>query len=537
MSLTQKSLSAVLWSGVDIFLRQGLQFFLSIILARLLTPEDFGLIAIMTLFTGVGGIFIESGFCQALVQRQDITPADESTVFYFNLAAGLIVALGLCAASPWIAAYFDKPILQALTYIMALNLFVGAFGSIHSTLMTKRLDFKTPMKIGVVSSLVSGILAVVLAWRGFAVWSLALQSLASTVITVILLWYWNSWRPSWIFSFASLRSLFGFGSFLLLSGLLDTLLNRLLLAFIGKLFSASELGFYTRAFGTQQLPSGLLTTILHRVTLPVFSAASADKAMLARGVQKALISIMIINIPAMLGLAVVAEPLVITLFGDKWLPSAPILKVLCIYGVLWPLHVINLNVLMAQGHSNLFFRIEIIKTVIAVSTILAASPYGLMAVVWSQVLVSLIGFFVNAYYTGVFIRYPAWRQILDISPYLVVASFMAIVIMQIDAYTSILAPIKLLLMTVSGALFYWLTCRLLKLSAFEMCTELVMSLIGSRFNFAIPYAKILIIIGLAITTLILWPTAYMLLKDFWPKLTEITFSFYQKSEFSNAIVN
>jgi O-antigen/teichoic acid export membrane protein len=506
---------AIFWSGIDIFLKQGLQFLLSIILARLLTPEDFGLIAIMAIFSSLGGIFIESGFSQALVQRQDVTHKDESTVFYFNITVGLLIALGLCAASSWIAIFFERPMLRELTYIMALNLFLGAFGTIHSTLMTKNLDFKTPMKIGAFSSILSGLLAVALAWQDYGVWSLAFQTLASTIISVSLLWYWHPWRPKLIFCIQSLRSLFRFGSFLLLSGLLDTLLNRLLHAFIGKLFSASELGFYTRAFGTQQLPSGLLTSVLHRVTFPIFSAAASDKQTLARGVQKALISIMIINIPAMLGLAVVAEPLVRTLFGDKWLPSVPILKVLCVYGLLWPLHVINLNVLMAQGHSNLFFRIEILKTLIAVSAILAASSYGLLAVVWSQVLVSLVGFFINAYYTGVYLKYPAWRQIIDISPYLLVAGIMSIVIMPIDLNSSITPPLKLVIMTICGSWFYWMTCRLLRLSAFEMCWESVMSILLPRFNFLSSYAKMLRMVILVICAVILLQNTFGKFNEIW----------------------
>ena len=507
-------------------MRQGLQFFVSILLARLLSPEDFGLLAMLYVFTGIAGLFIDSGFSSSLIQQQHITLEDESTVFFFNLGTGLIVALGLCSAAPWIAFFFEQPALQGLTYLMALNLFIGAFGAIQSTLMNKNLDFKTPMKIGAVASLVSGVLAVCLAWQGYGIWSLALQSLASTTVTIAMLWFLNPWRPSWTFSFGSLRSLFRVGSFLLLSSLLDTIYNRLYSVLIGKLFSVRDLGFYTRASGTQQLPTGVLTAVLNRVAFPIFAAASADKALLARGVRKALLSIMLLNIPAMLGMAVVAEPLVVTLFGEKWLPSVPILKVLCLSGVLWPLHVINLNVLIAQGHSNLFFRIEIIKKIVGVSAIIFASAYGLMAIAWSQLAVSVVCFLINAHYTGVLINYSAWHQTLDLIPYLIVGVSMSLVVIPIELYTTFSPQVKLTLMSVSGAIFYWLACRVLRLAAFEMFSVLGTQWAGSRFNLFFPYAKAMLFIVLTVWIwMAIWQLSSLgIFEEYWQLLTRLTFA-------------
>ncbi|MGJ0490389.1 lipopolysaccharide biosynthesis protein [Methylobacter sp.] len=493
MSLTHKSLSAVLWSGADVFLRQGLQFFVSILLARLLSPEEFGLLAILSIFTGIATLFIDSGLNSALIQRQDISRKDESTVFFFNLAAGLLVALALCLSAPWIAAFFEQPalqeknhgmastlfstpwiasffeqpVLQSLTYVMALNLFVGSFGSIQGVLLTKALDFKTLMKTNAVASLLSGALAVFLAWKGFGVWSLALQILVSTLISVTLLWLWHPWRPQWIFSLVSLRSLFRFGGFMLLSGLLDTLYTRLYSVIIGKLYSARELGFYTRADNIQQLPVGVLTNVLNRVAFPVFSAAAADKARLALGMRKVLRIIMLFNIPAMLGLMAVAEPLVITLIGEKWLPSVPILQVLCLAGMMWPLHVLNLNVLMAQGHSNLFFRVEILKKIIAIIAIVIASFHGVLAIAWSQVVASVLCFPINAHYTGIFLGYSAWKQTLDILPYLAVSVLMISAIWPIHIYFTFHPAAQLGLMTGLGAFVYLLACRLFRLTAFN----------------------------------------------------------------------
>ncbi|WP_262966584.1 lipopolysaccharide biosynthesis protein [Methylobacter psychrophilus] len=499
--MKERIFSATLWSGADIFMRQGLQFFVSIILARLLSPEEFGLLAMLSLFTGIAGLFIDSGFSSALIQRQDITSKDESTVFFFNLGTGLFVALGLCLAAPWIdrffeqpilqdktfvttlnlytvpwlASFFELPVLQSLTYVMAFNLLLGSFASIQGVLLTKVLNFKALMKIGVVASLLSGVLAVALAWKGFGIWSLALQSLASTLITVVLLWLWHPWRPQWVFSLASLRSLFRFGGFMLLSGLLDTLYTRIYSIIIGKLFSAQELGFYTRADNTQQLPVNVLTNVLHRVAFPIFSADAADKVQLARRMRKALRTIMLLNIPAMLGMMVVAEPLVITLIGEKWLPSVPILQVLCLGGVIWPLHVLNLNVLMAQGYSNLFLRIEIVKKVIGIIAIVVASFYGILAIAWSQVVVGVLCFLINAHYTKVFLDYSAWKQTRDLLPYLTVSILMTLVIWPIHIYLTLHPSAELGLMIGAGALFYLLACRLFRLEAFnELWTILIL---------------------------------------------------------------
>lgn len=498
MSLTNKSLSAVFWSGADMFLRQGLQFFVSILLARLLSPEDFGLLAMLYLFTGIAGLFIDSGFTPVIIQRQNITFTDESTVFFFNLGAGFVVALGLCWSAPWTAAFFDQPILRNLTYVMALNLFIGAFGSMHFTLLDKNLDFKTPTKIRAIASLVSGVTGVVLAWQGFGVWSLALQSLASTIVLVALAWLLSPWRPSFIFSFASLRSLFRTGSFLLLTQLLEILYNRLFSALIGKLFSVRDLGFYTRASSTYLLPTGTIAGMVNRVAYPVFSAAATDKAMLARGVRKSLLSIMVINIPMMLGLAVVAEPLVVTLFGLKWLPSVPLLRVLCLSGLLAPHLLINLSVLVAQGHSNLYFRIEVIKKIIGIGAIIIASFYGLMAIVWSQVAVSVISFVINAHYTGVFLKYSVWRQTVDMLPYLILSVIMSLAIWPIDLYTTFSSAIKLALMTISGFVLYVTVCWMLRLEAFEMLLELGTRHLGSRFQRILPYSKLLLWTGLPV---------------------------------------
>ena len=426
MTLKSRALSATLWSGADILMRQGLQFGVSIALARLLSPEEFGTIALLYLFTGIASAFVDSGFSSALIQRQEITHTDESTVFWFNLMIGASVALGLWAVAPFIAGFFALPILVPLTGVLALNIFLSALGSIHSTLLTKHLNFRVQMKISGFATLISGAVAIAMAWYGYGVWALAAQTLAATSATTLLLWCISPWQPAMVFSKKSVRQLFGFGGYMLASGLLDIIYNRAYTVLIGNFFGVRELGFYNRADNTKQLPVGVLTGILARVALPIFSAAADDKVQLRRGVQLALRGMMLVNVPMMLGVAATAEPLVLTLFGAKWLPSVPILQILSLGAVLWPLHVINLNVLMAQGHSHLFFRLEVAKKLLGSALLIAGTFYGIVGIAWSQVIFGIFAFAINAHYSKRFLNYGVFAQTRDFSAILTISIFMAL---------------------------------------------------------------------------------------------------------------
>jgi teichuronic acid exporter len=453
-------------------MRKGLQFFVSILLARLLMPEDFGVIAMLYVFISLAGVFIDSGFSSALIQRQGITHTDESTVFFFNLCMAAFASFTLCLFAPWIAGFFGLPVLQSLTYVMALNLLIGAFGSIHNTLLNKALDFKTIAKVGVVASSVSGLFAIAMAWWGFGVWSLALQTLLSSLISVAFLWRWHQWRPRWEFSLVSLRSLFRFGGYMMLSGVLDTLYTQLYAVLIGKLFSARELGYYARADSTQQLPVAVLTSVLNRVAFPIFSEAAVDPARLKMGVRKILVTIMLLNIPVMLGLAVLAEQLIVTLFGVKWLPSVPFLQVLCLGGVIWPLHVINLNALMAQGRSDLFFRIEMIKKAVGLPLIVLASWHSVLAIAWIVVLQGVFAFFINAHYSRVLLGYGAWQQLRDTLPYFGVGLTMALSIWWGSQVMDLSPVVELAVLSVAGAVLYFVSCHFLRLAAFKEIVEI-----------------------------------------------------------------
>ena len=448
--LKRKALFAAYWSSAEVILRQGLQFGLSVVLARLLTPHEFGTIALLYLLAGIAGAIVDSGLSAALIQRRDVTKVDESSVFWFNLTVGAVIALGLMAAAPVIASFFDQAILVPLTAVLALTLLVGAIGSIHSALLTKQLEFRTQLKVSTFATALSGLVAIVLAWRGFGVWALAAQSLVATTTTTVSLWLFHRWRPDRVFSVVSVRKLFGFGGYMLIATLLDVAYRRLYTLLVGKLYGVGDLGLFGRAESVKQVPADLVGG-LARVALPAFVEAVHDKDQLHRGVRLALRSTMLINVPMMLGLAALAEPLVLTVFGPAWLPSAPILEILCLGGLLWPAQVINVNILMAQGHSHPLLRLEVVKKTLGMMLLAIGALHGVTGIAWSQVAFSLLAFFMNSSYTKRYLGYGPIAQIRDFLPTILVSAPMAAIVSLANGLLWLAPALKLSCLVLLGA--------------------------------------------------------------------------------------
>lgn len=471
--LKSKALHALFWSFLERFGQQGIQFVISIILARLLFPEDFGLVAMLAIFMGIAQSFINSGFGQALIQKQVSTRIDECSIFYFNIFVGFLAAGLLCLSAPWIAGFYNQPLLVPLTYALSLNLIINAFGLVQIVLLTKHIDFKTQFKISVVAIAISGTLSVTMAFKGFGVWSLVAQSLSSNFFRTILVWFFNTWRPSLEFSFVSLRNMFAFGSRLLASGLLETVFQNIYLVVIGKLFSPMVLGFYFQGKKIQELPVINISGIVNRVTFPVFSSVQDDKPRLKRGIRKALTLLVMINFPMMIGLAVVAEPLVLVLLTDKWLPCVPYLQLLCVVGMLYPIHLINLNALKAQGRTDLFLRLEILKKILIVIAIAVTYRWGIIAMIYGQIATSCLAYFLNAYYTGKMLDYPITEQIQDMMPSLTLACIMGTGVYVLK-YTSISNDLTLLFaQVVAGIVFFTILCFIFRVSFFTEVIEIV----------------------------------------------------------------
>ena len=472
-NLKSKTLHALFWSFLERSGQQGIQFIISIILARLLLPEEFGLIAMLAIFMAVAQSFINSGFGQALIQKQDVTHIDECSIFYFNILVGFLAAGLLCLAAPWIAGFYNQPLLVPLTCVLSLNMIINAFGLVQITLLTKHIDFKTQLKVSVIATALSGTIGVTMALNGFGVWSLVAQSLGSNLFQTILLWFFNTWRPSLVFSLDSLRAMFTFGSRLLASGLLDTVFRNIYIVVIGKLFSPADLGFYSRAERLQHLPVANISGMVGRVTFPVFSSVQDDKPRLKRGIRGALTMLVMINFPMMVGLAIVAKPLVLLLLTEKWAPCIPYLQLLCVVGMLYPLHVVNLNLLKAQGRSDLFLRLEVLKKILVVIAISVTYRWGIIAMIYGQIATSCLAYFLNAYYTGKMLDYPITEQIQDLMPSLALAGIMGLGVYALKyiPITNQLALLSAQIMT--GIVLYAVLCYIFRISSFMEVIEMI----------------------------------------------------------------
>ncbi|MGB8953602.1 MAG: MOP flippase family protein [Candidatus Aminicenantales bacterium] len=472
-SLRSKTLHALSWSFLESVGLQGVRFIIGIVLARLLFPEQFGLIGMLMIFMALAQSFLDSGFGAALIQKRDVTQLDTCSIFYFNIVVGLAAAGLLCLVAPWIAAFYKQPILTPLTRALSLEIVINSFGLIQGVIFTKQLNFKILTKVSLIASTLSGLLGVALATVGFGVWSLVVQQVSRALFRTICLWFFSSWRPAMIFSFSALRKMFGFGSRLLFSDLLNRLFDNIYLLVIGKLFSATDLGFFTRAKTFQEIPQNTLAGIVGRVTFPVFSSIQDDPARLKKGLKKALTVLVLVNFPMMIGLAVVARPLVLVMLTEKWAPCIPYLQLFCVAGVLYSLHVINLNLLMALGRSDLFLRLEIIKKALIVINIAVTWRWGISAMIYGMIAMSLIAYYLNSYYAGVLIGYSIWEQMRDVFSYLIMA-----VLMGIAIYAAGLLPfpnhwIMLVVQIPIGIVLYVCICRLFRLTAFMELWQVV----------------------------------------------------------------
>jgi teichuronic acid exporter len=421
LTFAQKTLTAVIWNFTGVLGNQLLQFLTTLVLARLLSPAEFGLVALMVVFTHLAATFVESGYGASLIQMQTVPRELASSVFYFNLAMALVLYGVFWYAAVPIAHFYREPLLVPIARVLALTVIFNALGLVQNCLLARQLNFRTQSKATVLATAVAGTIGIALALRGYGVWSLVVQSLCSTGLRALLLWGFSPWRPAWTFSAAAMRAMFPYGSRLLLSGLLGTLYESLIPLFIGKLFPKVELGYYSRAQGTQRLASGSFTTIIIDVIFPAYAAIQDDRVLLRDGYRKTILYTSVVLLPLMFGLAAIAHPLFLVLFTAKWLPSVPYFQVLCFSGALYHLHALNLNVLKATGRSDLYLRLTLIKLVLLVTGAAIAWRFGMMGIVLGQVAVSWLCLGVNTYYTKLLLNYSLRHQIADIGPYFAIS--------------------------------------------------------------------------------------------------------------------
>ncbi|EKJ98736.1 lipopolysaccharide biosynthesis protein [Rhodopirellula baltica SH28] len=420
--------NAAAWSTIESLFRQLIAFGVGVVLARQLGPETYGTIAVLYLFTGIATVFADAGFGAAIIQRRDIDDTDLSTVFWFNLTIGGAMAMCLCITSGWISKFYEMPILRPLTCLMGFNVFLSTLGSVQASRLQKNLAFKNLALINLIAMSIAGALAIGMAYRGYGVWSLATQSIAATSITVLLLWADSPWRPDFTFSRASLRKLFAFGGYLLASAILAVTYERAYTIFVGKLFGPSQLGFYDRATRIQQMPQSLIAGVVNRIAFPLFSSINDDVAALRDAARTAITSCALTATPVAFGLSATANEIIAVVFGEAWLPTVPIVQILAFVALLYPLQVVNLSLLKAQGHSHLFFRLEVIKKLVGIAFLAAGLLWGIVGLAFAQVISSITFLAINSWYTGKFMEYGFLEQAKDMALPFVMGLLMAVTV-------------------------------------------------------------------------------------------------------------
>lgn len=472
-----KTIKGLFWSFSDLIANQGIQFIIQVILARHLVPKDFGIIGMIMVFIAISQSFIDSGFTSALIREKKPSQEDYSTVFYFNLCMAVLMYIVLFFAAGAISNFFKEPQLVAILRVLAIVIIINAFGLIQGTMLTKNINFKTQTKISVISSILSGIIAIIFAYLGYGVWSLVIRAIAIQFIQALLLCIYNRWIPSLVFKLDSFKKLFGFGWKLLVSGLIDSLYNNLYFLIIGKIFSTVELGYYTNAQKLRDTASQSITTSVQKVSYPVLSSINEDedKDTLREAYRKIIKTAVFITFPMMFGLAVVASPLVRLIFGQKWIASIPYFQILCFAGMLFPLHAINLNILKVKGRSDLFLGLEIVKKIIGLLSIAIVLFFklGIIGLLWAAVLISYIAYFINSYYSSELLSYSTREQIKDIAPAFIAAVLMAIVVYLSGAILPDNNLVKLIIQIIIGVLVYAGACKIGKIKEMKTVFELL----------------------------------------------------------------
>lgn len=409
-------MNGVIWSSVERFSVQGVQFVIMIIMARLLMPHDYGLIAMLSIFLAVAQSLVDSGFSQGLIRKQNRTETDNCTVFYFNLVVSVIIYVLLFAAAPLVASFYDISELCPVMRVTCLSIIINALMVVQRTVYTSALDFKTQAKASFVAAALSGIVGVAMAWVGYGVWSLVVQQLLNLSINAVMLWLMSHWFPKRLYSWRSFKELFGFGSKLMVSGLLDCIYTNIYPIVIGKVFSAVDLGQYSRAHHFSQFPSSNVTSIIQKVTYPVLCKLQDDDERLAVNYHRLLKMSAYVIFPLMMLLSAVSRPLIITLIGEKWEFCSLLLTIICFSMMWYPIHAINLNLLQVKGRSDLFLRLEIIKKIIGVSLLCITIPMGLVSLCVGSIFSSIICLAINTYYTGKLIHVGFLMQMRDLLP-------------------------------------------------------------------------------------------------------------------------
>lgn len=414
MGLKKQAIEGVIWTFSQQFSVQIINFFVQIILARVLMPEDFGLIAMITIFISIGQMLMDGGMTSSLIRTKRPDQLDYSTVFITNFLVSIVIYTVIFVSAPFIANFYNQDELNSILRVYALTFVIRSFVAVHVAKLTKEMDFKTQMKLQVPSTILGAVVGLSMAYMGYGVWSLVWLNLVQTIVFTIQNWIFIKWQPSFIFNKRRFKYHFNFGYKMTLSGLLDTLYRNIYTIVIGKFFSPTMVGYFNQAETMRMLPVKQLSTVMGKVTYPLFSNINNDEQ-LKNTYRVTMVLIFFIVVPMMMILIVVGKELFLSLFGDKWLPAVPYFQVLAISSIIGPLSTYNLNILKVKGRSDLFLKLEIIKKTIGFIMVFIVIPFGMNYLVISYMIVSHIATFINMFYSGRLIGYSFMEQIKDVA--------------------------------------------------------------------------------------------------------------------------
>lgn len=470
--LRSQAISGFGWRAVERYSTQAAQFVISIILARILTPQDFGLIALVAVFVSFGQVLIDGGFSDALVQSEHADDACCSSVFFCNIVVGVGCAVSLSLCAPFVAGFYKEPQFLQLIPTLSLNFIISSCGLVYSALLVKRLRFKSLAKVSLISTAVSGTVGVLLAVNHFGVWSLVGQSLSAQLARLFSLWTFAVWRPRVWFEWAAIKMIAPFGSRVLMATISESLFGNLNVMAIGKLFTPTMLGFYSRADSLWSMTMSNFASILGSVAFPILSTIKNSPERLKRALKSAVEMLAFISYPAAAGLIAVAHPLVLALLTRKWEPCVPFLQLLGGVWMLYPMHAINLSLLLAQGHSREYLRVQLIKKGIC----LVALPLlflGIYPFILGQIVVGFAGYYLNCYYSGKFLQYPMSAQLRDSLPYIGCATLMALCIQSVKFLHLSHVTLELVLEVGLGVTSYFLMCWWFRLPALTKACDII----------------------------------------------------------------
>jgi len=462
----QRTKNAIKWSAIEKYSVQALQFVISIILARLLGPSDYGLIAMVLVVVNLFSIINETGLGASLLQKLDRDELDFSSVFISNIILGIILYLIVFFSSPFISIFFNQPELTILIRVVGTTLIINSFLVVQRTKLLIDLDFKTQALASLPALIISGTLAILAALKGLGVWALVIQITISALINLILIWFLVKWHPKLNFSLKRIRPLFQFAYKLVLARFINTIFNQVYTAIIGKAFTASQLGFYNRANNLKNISSNNITGVIQRVSTPMLCEAQKSNAQMKDVLMKFIGSTALLVFPLLFGVFILAKPLIIILLTEKWLQAYPILQMLCPVGILFVINTFNMNVFNATGNTGMALKNEVWKKIIAICIIIISLHYGFKALIASQIIIAFIELFFNTYYTKKQIGLTLWLQLWSLKGVLSASLIMALIVFFITSFIQN-ELIKLVVGFFVGVISYGVLCWVFNVKYFR----------------------------------------------------------------------